>query len=122
MNRDELRSVAFKSPQAKRVLIKYQDTDFELLAPTVSERAQILRKPGKDNPSILDLNIWIAIFCTVTPGTTERVFEETDEEAFQNMQMGGFLDTVGEHSTTLLNIQSSPKNVKPDSEEIQSEG
>lgn len=109
MSVQELRSAAFKNPTRKRIKFKYNDCEFELLAPTVAIRKKIFHKTKKENPQILDLQVWTAIFCTVEPGTTTPIFTEEDENSFEEMTMEGFLDTVGSHIPELLNLISSPK-------------
>lgn len=116
--RNKLRSAALKSPERKRVEINYNGEVFELLAPLVHERKEILRKAkigdGKD-PTILDMSEWVAIICTVIPGTTEKVFDETDIEAFRNMGMGGFVDKVSAKAPLLLGFASEEEK-KPEGE------
>ena len=109
MNKDELRSAAFKSPPVKRIPFEYNGTKFELVSPTVAERRTILQKPNKDNPSMLDIQIWVAIMCTVVPGTTTKVFEETDVASFENMTMEGFLDECSPYCLELINATKTPK-------------
>jgi hypothetical protein len=114
--RDELRSAAFKNPDRLRIPFKFNEKDFELLSPTVAQRREILKRSKRADaatPTILDMQEWTAIFCTVVPGTCERVFEETDHGSFEEMSMGGFLDTVGSHTFSLLNL-TSEKEQKQD--------
>lgn len=113
--RDSLRSAAFQGTPAKRIPLQYNGCDFELLAPTVKLRKLIMGKAKRESsPSILDMHEWVAIYCTVEPGTDTRIFDETDFETFENMQMGAFLDIVGEHTPALLNVVESPKPVSPE--------
>ena len=112
MTKNALREAAFNNPPVKRVEFEYNGQGFELLAPTVRRRRDILQKQEKDNPSLLDIQIWVAIECTVEPGTTTRIFEDTDLEAFENMTMNGFIDAVGEHCLELINVVTPSKKAK----------
>jgi len=117
MSKGDLRSAAFNNPPRKRIPFKYNDQDFELLAPTVSKRKFILQKSKSDEPSILDIQIWTCLECTVLPGTTEKVFEETDHETFENMSMNGFLDQAARHCLALMNVDKSAKEASASSKE-----
>lgn len=109
--RDELRSIALKSPPRKRVPVEYAGAEFELLSPTILERKMILEKAKKDgeSASMFEIAEWAAIYCTVIPGTTEKIFEETDIATFGNMGVNGFLDRVIEAIPELLNTAEDPK-------------
>lgn len=113
MTRDELRSAALKSPPRKRVPVEYNGVQFELLAPTILQRKQILEKarsPGADSASIFEMAEWAAIYCTVIPGTKERIFEDTDQATLSEQAVNGFIDKVVESLPALLNTEEDPKS------------
>lgn len=104
-----LREQLLQSPPRKRVEVEFQGAKAELLAPTVKQRKEILKKAGSGDGTgtLLDLQTWVAIYCTVSPGTNTRVFEDTDVDVLENMATGGFLDIVGENMLALLNVEDS---------------
>ena len=117
MSRDDLRSTAFNNPPRKRTPFEYGGSEFELLAPTVSKRKYILQKSRSDTPTILDIQIWTCIECTVEPGTTNRIFDDKDLESFENMTMNGFLDQASPHCLTLMNVDKPAKEASASSKE-----
>jgi hypothetical protein len=44
----------------------------------------------------------LAIACTYTPGTDERVFEDADLEAIMSSPAGGFLASLGQVAQSLM--------------------
>ncbi|QDP62304.1 MAG: hypothetical protein Unbinned8472contig1000_4 [Prokaryotic dsDNA virus sp.] len=96
--RDELRSVATASKERRREKFSFGGKDFEVLAPTVGEYMKIKRK-SKDTD---DLSVWAMIFLLVVPGTTERVFDDTDYNMFMNQGFDGILSSAQDALISVL--------------------
>ena len=106
MNRDELRSAAFKSTPRKRDEIEINGVKFEIVQPLVKDREEIADKADGNQTKLL---IYAVIAMTVVPGTDEKVFEDSDYETFRNQAVGGVLDNIAEKVLAFLNVEKDTK-------------
>lgn len=104
--RDRLRTAAFSTEGAvKSTILNFNGEEFELKAPTVGLRQDLLKKATVDGAlDPIELYIWLAIECSCEPGTKNKIFADTDYNTFKGLYSGGFLDELIEVCPTLLNI------------------
>jgi hypothetical protein len=105
MNRDEMRSRLLAPVKRKRKTVTVNGADFELLQPLVKEREEFTK--FSDNGAELVSRAIIAM--AVMPGTEERIFEETDIEAFKNQCVGGLIDQVAEEIVEFVRVSETEK-------------
>ncbi len=124
MSKDKLRAVTLGSNKKfeRREVIIDGET-FEVKQPTLKERG-VFRKnamklsadesgKGHADFDIFEFQIQAVLGLTVVPGTDERVFDESDREAFEACPAGGWFDSLASVATELCNV--SDKAIKKDS-------
>lgn len=108
MNRDELRSKLLAQSGNPIEVIEFKGIKVDFLRPTLKQRADIARSNEKDTFGFI---FSIIKECCRVPGTSERIFEDADREAFDNCQSGTFFD----HMLTKVERLVSP-NIEEDIE------
>lgn len=129
--REALRNLGLKTRAPKTETVKFDGAEYEVRAPSVRLRAQILIKAGvaeaaqnakkaaadkqPEKPQDLaKLQITAVIMCTFVPGTDERVFEDADFDQLANDPAGGLSDALAEPAIKFLNAsmdKDAAKNV-----------
>lgn len=124
MSKDALRTLTLgsnKKFQRKQVTIEGQT--FEVRQPSLKERGDFRKKAmkissddegkGQADFDIFEFQINAVINLTLVPGTDEKVFEESDRQAFESSPAGGWFDQLASVATELCNVSDS--TIKNDS-------
>lgn len=122
--RDGLRAAGLKSREGKKVIVTFEDQEYEVRAPSVRARSKILAAAGvvsadddkkkKKDPDAGKMQVACVIACTFAPGTDERVFEDADLETLLDDPAGGIVDALGEHALKFLNASADKEAAKND--------
>jgi hypothetical protein len=122
--KNKLRLVTLgSSKKFERKQVEIAGEVFEIRQPTLKERG-IFRKnamnigadesgKGKADFDIFEFQIQAVMGLTLIPGTDEKVFDESDREAFESSPSGGWFDTLASVATDLCNVSDS--TIKNDS-------
>jgi hypothetical protein len=111
--RDKLRSLALgdKAKDLRKTVVTWEGVEYEVRQPTVAAHSRAIKAAGLSaNPDTGEMRIEnvgrmqasLAIACTYTPGTDERVFEDADLEAIMGSPAGGFLASLGQVAQSLM--------------------
>ena len=125
MNKDKLRSITLgANKKFKRETVLIDGQAFEVRQPSLKERGDFRKKAmkissdddgkGQADFDIFEFQINAVISLTLVPGTDEKVFEESDREAFESSPAGGWFDQLAKVATELCNVTDS--TIKNDSE------
>lgn len=100
------------SGRRKRVNVEFNNVTFELLQPTVGQRADIMKSStdsqGNINP--MDYPVYALLQLAVVPGTNERIFDDTDVDTIREDLVGGFVDKAVPELNKLINVENEIKN------------
>lgn len=125
--RDSLRSAGLKSRPAKSQIVKFDGNEYEVRAPSVRQRGQILVKAGiaasaapdksgkpaePKAPDMARLQVVAVIASTYAPGTDERVFEDADFDGLADSNSGDLVDALAEPALAFLNASMDKEAAK----------
>lgn len=118
-NKEALRSGALRSRPAKSKTVDFEGQKYEVRAPSVRSRAQILRRAGvldekKKETDPGRMQVAAVIACTFDPESGERVFEEADFEALLEDPAGGVVDALAAPALEFLNTSNDKAGAKND--------
>lgn len=122
--KDKLRLVTLGSNKKfERKQVEIGGELFEVRQPTLKERGVFRTNAmkigsdengkGKADFDIFEFQIQAVMGLTLIPGTDEKVFDESDREAFESSPSGGWFDTIATIATELCNVTDS--TIKNDS-------
>lgn len=122
--KDKLRALTLgASSKFKRETVTIDGATFEIRQPSLKERGEFRRKSMKistdeKGESVADFDIFefqinTVINLTLVPGTDEKVFAESDREAFESSPAGGWFDKLAKVASELCNVSDS--TIKNDS-------
>lgn len=88
----------------RRETVEFDGDTFEFIQPTLGERKSIVSsvRDADGNVDEIALMVESVIALTVVPGTTERVFEDTDREGMLEMPSGSFVEKFAEKAVQVL--------------------
>lgn len=123
--KDKLRAITLGANtkfQRKQVIIEGET--FEVRQPSLKERGEFRKKAmtlvsdddgkGQADFDIFEFQINAVICLTLVPDTDEKVFSESDREAFEASPAGGWFDQLASVATALCNVSDS--KIKNDSD------
>lgn len=113
--RDQIRAKTLgKGRTLKSATHTVEGVEVTLRQPKIAERNEIseLAKDENGNVNQLELIVWAIIRLTETPDTGERVFDDTDYNAFLEQPANSWVDELGEALLEMLNVskESETKN------------
>lgn len=97
--RDAIRAKVFAYKPLKKVVINIFGADIELRQPTLGSIMDA-RDAENTNAGVIDTLIQYAYI----PGTDEKVFEDTDAEAFKQLPADTWIQTVADALTKLSDV------------------
>lgn len=106
--RDALRSATLgQKSQFRSKIVEYNGVEFEVRQPDLRSRQYILKNAKDKNGDfdIVSFMVHSVITCTYIPGTQDRVFDESDLEAFLAQNTGGFVEVLGNEVSSLMNVE-----------------
>jgi hypothetical protein len=118
MNKDKLRALTLgSSKKFERKLVEIDGEFFEVRQPTLKERGLFRKKAMKisqneNGESVTDFDIFAfqieaVLTLTLVPDSDEKVFEETDREAFESCPCGGWFDKLAAVASELCNVKDA---------------
>lgn len=117
-NREALRASALKTRQPRKAVVEFEGQTYEVRAPTVKQRSEILERAG-----VLDekkakktdtgrMQVVAVVSCTFDPESGERVFENADIEALLEDPAGGIVDALSVPAIAFLNASNDKDAAK----------
>lgn len=119
--KDEIRAKTIGSANIfKSRIVSYDGIEVEIKEPSVKDWGEILEKvtsgstdeenKGMDFKEYL---IWSVICCSYVPGTSIRVFEDTDYETFLGKPKSGFITEFSDIAGELMRVdtETAAKNL-----------
>jgi hypothetical protein len=124
MTKDKLRALTLgANTKFKRETVIINGQAFDVRQPSLKERGEFRKKAmkigsndegrGTADFDIFEFQINAVISLTLVPDTDEKVFEESDREAFEASPAGGWFDQLASVATELCNVSDS--EIKNDS-------
>ncbi len=124
MSKDALRALTLgASKKFKRETVIIEGQTFDIRQPSLKERGDFRKKAmklgqdaegkGQADFDIFEFQINAVIALTLVPGTDEKVFDDSDREAFESSPAGGWFDKLASVATELCNVSDS--TIKNDS-------
>lgn len=88
----------------RRESVEFEGDAFEFIQPTLGERKSIVASVRNEDGEVDDIALMVesVIALTVVPGTTDRVFEDTDRESMLGMPSGSFVEKFAEKAVQVL--------------------
>lgn len=111
--RDKIRAATLGKPtQFKSKTFTYEGVDVEFRQPNLRDRQLLITKSRNKagDFDFVEFLVWSVISNTYVPGTTEKVFEESDYDAMIAKNSGSFVDKFGAEIAELLNVEEDGKN------------
>lgn len=117
MAKNDLRNLTIgKKAQFKTEIVVIEDLEFEVRAPSIKQREQLMTaagmKPGStgreadSKVSASEMQVLSVIFMTHDPKTGERVFDTADKDAMLEQAVGGWVDTLSSACMRMMQVKA----------------